>query len=169
MDPLPSSKSSTNLFQVYLRLRPQSGTGTASHAERFLTVEERQDNVAPTHIILNPPNDRRRAVEKFAFTQVFEEDASQLDVFHCTGVAPLVEGVLAPHGGDGTDALLATLGVTGSGKVQRTLYRVHAMIELTLTTWPIDAHNPRIQNPARHDTARSRRHLPVPRCEPPRC
>jgi hypothetical protein len=106
-----------NLFQVFLRLRPPQA-GASQSAERFLAVEPpAQEHSAPTHITLNPPNDRRRAIEKFAFTQVFEEDATQLDVFHCTGVVPLVEGVLAPHGGDGTDALLATLGVTGSGKV----------------------------------------------------
>jgi hypothetical protein len=29
-----------------------------------------------------------------------------------------VEGVLAPHGNEGTDAVVATLGVTGSGKVR---------------------------------------------------
>src|ERR1700761_1199886 len=120
-----SSSASThhkshNLFQVYLRLRPhQSSLAASTAAERFLAVEEPlPDHTAPTHITLNPPNDRRRGIEKFAFTQVFEEDSSPLDVFHCTGVVSLVEGVLAPHGGEGTDALLATLGVTGSGKVR---------------------------------------------------
>ncbi|KAK7729215.1 hypothetical protein SLS63_006346 [Diaporthe eres] len=112
-----TAQKSHNLFQVYLRLRPpQAGAATT---ERFLTVEPPPTDApstAPTHITLSPPNDRRRAVEKFAFTQVFTEDATQLDVFHCTNVVPLVEGVLAPHGGDGTDALLATLGVSGSGK-----------------------------------------------------
>ncbi|KAK1827663.1 kinesin-like motor protein 9 [Podospora conica] len=113
-------QKSHNLFQVYLRLRP-SGQG-ASSGERFLAVEEPEpEQSAPSHITLNPPNDRRRAIERFAFTQVFEEEASQLDVFHCTNVASLVEGVLAPHGGDGTDALLATLGVTGSGKTHTIL------------------------------------------------
>ncbi|KAL2128603.1 hypothetical protein VTI74DRAFT_8941 [Chaetomium olivicolor] len=112
-----STQKTTNLFQVYLRLRPPQ-SGVSAPGERFLTVEEpHDDSTTPTHITLSPPkNDRRRAIEKFAFTQVFEEDASQLDVFHCTGVANLVKGVLAPCGGDGTDALLATLGVTGSGK-----------------------------------------------------
>ncbi|KAK0714764.1 P-loop containing nucleoside triphosphate hydrolase protein [Lasiosphaeris hirsuta] len=107
-----------SLFQVFLRLRPAQGAAS----ERFLAVEEPDaDHTAPKHITLNPPNDRRRAIEKFAFTQVFEEDATQLDVFHCTGVASLVESVLAPHGGEGTDALLATLGVTGSGKTHTIL------------------------------------------------
>lgn len=110
----PPQKS--NLFQVYLRLRPPPAGNSA--AERFLSVEDSPENDAPTHITLNPPNDRRRAIEKFAFTQVFEEDATQLDLFQGTRVLPLVEGVLAPHGGDGTDGLLATLGVTGSGKVR---------------------------------------------------
>ncbi|KAF4812623.1 Kinesin-like motor protein 9 [Colletotrichum tropicale] len=109
-----SNKSAANLFQVYLRLRPPPA-GAAS-SDRFLSVEEPADGSHPTHITLNPPNDRKRSTEKFAFTQVFEEDATQLDVFHSTGIASLVEGVLAPHGGHGTDALIATLGVTGSGK-----------------------------------------------------
>ncbi|PNH45227.1 hypothetical protein VD0004_g2619 [Verticillium dahliae] len=113
MDSSPT-KPPSNLFQVYLRLRPSSAGSTAS--DKFLSVEREDTSEHPTHIILNPPNDRKRSTEKFAFTQVFEEDATQLDVFQCTGVAPLIEGVLAPHGGVGTDALLATLGVTGSGK-----------------------------------------------------
>lgn len=68
----------------------------------------------PTHITLNPPSDsRKRAVEKFAFTKVFEEQAEQIDIFKGTGIVPLVEGVLR----EGRDGLVATLGVTGSGKV----------------------------------------------------
>ncbi|CAK7266526.1 hypothetical protein SEPCBS57363_002133 [Sporothrix epigloea] len=117
MDSFLSASKSNSLFQVYLRLRPPQAGATA--ADRFLDVEPPAADApskVPTHIQLNPPNDRRRAIEKFCFTQVFEEDASQLDVFHCTNIVPLVEGVLAPHGGEGTDALLATLGVTGSGK-----------------------------------------------------
>lgn len=110
---------------MYLRLRPpppppsnNSLYPTLAPPDRFLTVEESEDvRDLPTHITLNPPNDnRRRAVEKFAFTKVFEEDATQLDIFKGTGVLPLVEGVLGAHG-DGRDGLLATLGVTGSGKV----------------------------------------------------
>ncbi|KAF9873628.1 kinesin family protein [Colletotrichum karsti] len=109
-----SNKSSANLFQVYLRLRPPPA-GAAS-SDRFLSLEEPSDGSPSTHITLNPPNDRKRSTEKFAFTKVFEEEATQLDVFHSTGISSLVEGVLAPHGGHGTDALIATLGVTGSGK-----------------------------------------------------
>ncbi|KAI1375730.1 P-loop containing nucleoside triphosphate hydrolase protein [Hypoxylon crocopeplum] len=115
----PPQKAHANLFQVYLRLRPPpAGNPTA---ERFISVEEPAEYDAPTHITLNPPNDRRRAIEKFAFTRIFEEDATQLDLFQGTQVLPLVEGVLAPHGGDGTDGLLATLGVTGSGKTHTML------------------------------------------------
>ncbi|KAF6520302.1 hypothetical protein HZS61_016719 [Fusarium oxysporum f. sp. conglutinans] len=105
-------KASHNLFEVYLRLRPpptRHGDG-----DRILDVEPTEDGSHPKHIILNPPTDRRRAIEKFAFTQVFEEDATQLDVFHCTEIVSFVEGVLAPEGGEGTDAVVATLGVTGS-------------------------------------------------------
>ncbi|MCJ1432433.1 hypothetical protein MMC27_001789 [Xylographa pallens] len=126
MDP-PVKPTSTSLFQVYLRLRPppittvsqpaqQSFYPQLNLAERFLTVEPpEQDSLdgSRTHITLQPPSDsRKRAVEKFAFTKVFEEDTSQLDIFKGTGVIPLVEGVL----GEGRDGLLATLGVTGSGK-----------------------------------------------------
>ncbi len=118
-------KPNSALFQVYLRLRPPPVSNPSypvlTTPERFLTVEVPRDSgedAAPTHITLNPPNDnRRRAVEKFGFTRVFEEDASQLDMFQGTGVIPLVEGVLGANGGDGRDGLLATLGVTGSGKV----------------------------------------------------
>src|ERR1700709_656940 len=115
-------QAKSQLFQVYLRLRPPPTNALyptlSTTNDRFLTVEETTEDELPTHITLNPPNDnRRRAVEKFAFTKVFEENAGQLDVFQGTGVLPLVEGVLGPRGGDGRDGLLATLGVTGSGKV----------------------------------------------------
>lgn len=116
-----TEQSKSQLFQVYLRLRPPPANAlypTLNTNERFLKVEETEETESPTHITLNPPNDnRRRAVEKFAFTRVFEEHANQLDLFQGTGVLPLIEGVLGPHGGDGRDGLLATLGVTGSGKV----------------------------------------------------
>ncbi len=126
MEP-PPKPSSTSLFQVYLRLRPppsplvqltaQSLYPLLPPPERYLTVEppseDSQDGM-PTHITLNPPSDsRKRAVEKFAFTKVFEEQAEQIDIFRGTGVVPLIEGVL----GDARDGLVATLGVTGSGKV----------------------------------------------------
>jgi len=126
MEP-PPKPSPTSLFQVYLRLRPppsplvqltqQSLFPLLPPPERYLTVEpplpEAQDGM-PTHITLNPPSDsRKRAIEKFAFTKVFEEQAEQIDIFRGTGVVPLVEGVL----GEGRDGLVATLGVTGSGKV----------------------------------------------------
>lgn len=121
-----SQRAPHKLFEVYLRLRPQPAGSPAS--ERILTVEpsdSESDNgeegsglIKASHITLNPPTDRRRAIEKFAFTRVFAEQATQLDVFHCTEVVNLVEGVLAPSGGEGTDAMVATLGVTGSGKVR---------------------------------------------------
>ncbi|KAG8410352.1 hypothetical protein J3459_017162 [Metarhizium acridum] len=117
----PPKPSSHNLFEVYLRLRPPP-VG-AAQTDRILNVEAPEDKEKshPSHITLNPPTDRRRAIEKFAFTRVFEDDASQLDVFHCTEIASLAEGVLAPQGGEGTDAVVATLGVTGSGKTHTIL------------------------------------------------
>ncbi|KAK8131134.1 Kinesin-like protein [Apiospora sp. TS-2023a] len=115
----PPQKPGANLFQVYLRLRPTPAS--SANAERFLMVEEPEEDEAPSQVTLNPPNDRRRAIEQFAFTRVFEEDATQLDLFQGTQVLPLLEGVLAPHGGEGTDGLLATLGTTGSGKTHTML------------------------------------------------
>ncbi|KAI9800532.1 MAG: hypothetical protein M1825_004081 [Sarcosagium campestre] len=133
MEP-PSKPNSANLFEVYLRLRPQSPPQPLSGPslypilpppERFLTVEDpdpESSDGMPTHITINPPTDsRRRAVEKFGFTRVFQERASQLDVFEGAGVIPLVEGVLAANGRAGRDALVATLGVTGSGKTHTIL------------------------------------------------
>lgn len=98
----------------------------AQRAERFLTVEPPEcqeytgENPAdapipvPTHITLHPPSDnKKRAVEKFAFTKVFEETSSQLELFQDTQMDSLLSGVLL----EGRDGLVATLGVTGSGKV----------------------------------------------------
>lgn len=115
MDPPP--RPSSSLFDVYLRLRPSNTANV-----RFLTVEE-NDVSHPTHITIKPPtnDNRKRAVERFAFTQVFEEDARQSDLFHGSGVVPMIEGVLGISGHHGRDGLLATLGVTGSGKVR---YRI---------------------------------------------
>ncbi|KAJ5551001.1 hypothetical protein N7461_005699 [Penicillium sp. DV-2018c] len=109
-----------SLFQVYLRLRPPM-TPKHNESDRFLNVEppeaseEETEIVTPTatHVTLQPPNDlRKRAVERFGFTKVFEETASQLDVFHDTGMEPIIRGVLKEN----RDGLVATLGVTGSGK-----------------------------------------------------
>ncbi|PFH61533.1 hypothetical protein XA68_17110 [Ophiocordyceps unilateralis] len=111
------SPPSHNLFEVYLRLRPSP----ASAQGRILSVEDGEGGGPASHITLNPPTDRRRAIEKFAFTRVFDEDASQLDVFRWADIPSLAEGVLAPGGGEGTDAVIATLGVTGSGKTHTIL------------------------------------------------
>ncbi|KAF2147824.1 P-loop containing nucleoside triphosphate hydrolase protein [Myriangium duriaei CBS 260.36] len=108
------SRSNAALFDVYLRLRPSYTPG----AERFLDVEATQEGDYPTHITIKPPaNDhRKRAIEKFEFTKVFQEDAAQLDLFQSTGVPEIIEGVVGKDRGQGRDGLLATLGVTGSGK-----------------------------------------------------
>ncbi|KAF9893106.1 hypothetical protein FE257_012517 [Aspergillus nanangensis] len=103
-----------SLFQVYLRLRPPISQTQNGQSERFMTIEESDlPESTPTHITLNPPNDgRKRGIERFGFTQVFQEAASQLDVFQSTGLDAIVRGVLL----EGRDGLVATLGVTGSGK-----------------------------------------------------
>ena len=108
-------KPSTALFDVYLRLRPSS----AVDRERFLDVEQLEQGYAPTHITIHPPanDNRKRAIEKFAFTRVFEEHAGQRELFESTGALNIVEGVLGAKGREGRDGLVATLGVTGSGKV----------------------------------------------------
>jgi hypothetical protein len=165
----PPQKPQSALFEVYLRLRPPPSAGqlfpmATLSPDRFLTVEEAEHQDLPTHITLNPPNDnRRRAVEKFAFTKVFEEPSTQLDIFQGTGVLPLVEGVLGPNGGEGRDGLLATLGVTGSGKVSY-LIRVRYL-------WKADREVPydfRIQKSTRFDPACSRCTLPIHIDEHPR-
>lgn len=107
--------SSSALFDVFLRLRPS----TAGDRERFLDVETCEGDYAPTHITIHPPADdkRKRAIEKFAFTRVFEEHAGQRELLDEIGAVNLLEGVLGARGREGRDGLLATLGVTGSGKV----------------------------------------------------
>ncbi len=133
MDPPPRPGSaSQSLFQVYLRLRPPLEASTTHYPlqespnERFIIVEPPSSPdvdtstdepvQSSTHITLQPPRDsRKRAVEKFAFTKIFEEDASQLDLLTETGAVGMVRGVLG--GERGCDGLVATLGVTGSGKV----------------------------------------------------
>lgn len=115
---MDQARPSTALFDVYLRLRPSSATDR----ERFLDVEHLSQHPhqhPPTHITIKPPSNdnRKRAIEKFAFTRVFEEHAGQRELFEQTGVVGIVEGVLGQKGREGRDGLLATLGVTGSGKV----------------------------------------------------
>ncbi|EFW20662.1 kinesin family protein [Coccidioides posadasii str. Silveira] len=115
----------TSLFQVYLRLRPPIGQNADLQSQKsdYLIVEPPEEagssddtdgaRLWSKYITVQPPNDsRKRAVEKFAFTKVFEERASQLEVFEETGMVPLIKGVLV----EGRDGLVATLGVSGSGK-----------------------------------------------------
>jgi hypothetical protein len=113
----PPARPSSALFNVFLRLRPSHSANP-----RFLTVEDGA-GTHPTHITIKPPtsDNRKRAIERFAFTRVFEENAQQKALFNSTGVVPMIEGVLGAPGYHGRDGLLATLGVTGSGKVHNTL------------------------------------------------
>lgn len=122
-----SKASQTSLFQVYLRLRPPISQQNNIQPDRCLIVDPPEHNTehaedgqdaplpATTHITLQPPADsKKRAVERFGFTQVFDESASQIDVFQDTGMDDIIRGVLL----EGRDGLIATLGVTGSGKVE---------------------------------------------------
>jgi hypothetical protein len=111
----PPARPSSALFDVFLRLRPSHSANA-----RFLTVED-GDGRHPTHITIKPPTEdkRKRAIERFAFTRVFQENAQQKELFNSTGVVAMIEGVLGAPGHHGRDGLLATLGVTGSGKVHR--------------------------------------------------
>ncbi|KPI35893.1 uncharacterized protein AB675_10490 [Cyphellophora attinorum] len=116
---------STSLFQVYLRLRPPIQVAK-DPTNPWLIVEQpdAKDNPGTdgdegasmpfsTHVTLQPPNEsRKRAIERFGFTKIFREDASQLDVFEEIKVADSVRSVVQ----SGRDGLIATLGVTGSGK-----------------------------------------------------
>ncbi|KAI7153197.1 P-loop containing nucleoside triphosphate hydrolase protein [Hortaea werneckii] len=113
---MEQSRPSAALFDVYLRLRPSA---SAAGKERFLDVEEtRHAHQLPTHITIKPPADdkRKRAIEKFGFTRVFEERCGQRELLENIGILPILEGVLGQPGREGRDGLLATLGVTGSGK-----------------------------------------------------
>jgi len=115
----------TSLFQVFLRLRPPMQQNSIQPStEPWLLVEQptpkpqesEEDTYKshPTHITLQPPNDsRKRAIERFGFTKVFHEEASQLDVFEEISAVENIRNVLK----NGRDGLIATLGVTGSGKV----------------------------------------------------
>ncbi|KAL4781851.1 P-loop containing nucleoside triphosphate hydrolase protein [Aspergillus varians] len=117
-----STNSPSSLFQVYLRLRPPISQHQDSQPERCMTVEEPDAShlinngsspASPTHITLQPPSDvRKRGVERFGFTQVFDESAAQLNVFEDTGLQSIIKGVLIEQ----RDGLVATLGVSGSGK-----------------------------------------------------
>lgn len=119
--------ASTSLFQVYLRLRPPMQASSKESKEPWLLVErpcpteESKEECLTamtshaTHITLQPPNEsRKRAIERFGFTKIFSEDASQLEVFEEIKVADKVKSLLHT----GRDGLIATLGVTGSGKVR---------------------------------------------------
>ncbi|TGZ82499.1 P-loop containing nucleoside triphosphate hydrolase protein [Ascodesmis nigricans] len=112
MDP-PQPPTNSNYFQVFLRLRPPSIHSVSP--TRFLTASPDS-----SHIFVTPPppsssasasgKSYSRPVEKFTFTRIFDEDVGQREVFEET-VMPLVEDVLT-----GRDAMVAAMGVTGSGK-----------------------------------------------------
>ncbi|KAF8437386.1 P-loop containing nucleoside triphosphate hydrolase protein [Kalaharituber pfeilii] len=71
-----------------------------------------------------PTSRSSRTIEKFSFAEIFPEASTQLEVFERT-VLPLlvdlVKGGNGPDGRTGKDGLLATLGITGSGKTHTIL------------------------------------------------
>ena len=138
------------LFDVFLRLRPSDAV-----RERFLDVDRNTSAAAPTHITIKPPVDdkRKRAVERFGFTRVFEEDAGQLELFSGTGAVSMIEGVLGARGREGRDAVLATLGVTGMSRGGWRRMREESVTCIPMLTIPAEPHYPRLQVPARPHTA----------------
>lgn len=125
-----------SLFQVYLRLRPPfQNQMLKEEPEQWLLLEppipaavesdqDESNSSYSTHLTLQPPNDsRKRAIERFGFTKIFPEDASQLDLFQETGTAETISNVLST----GRDGLIATLGVTGSGKVGDECSKTHQL------------------------------------------
>jgi len=104
----------SHLFDVYLRLRPAT-TLTLTTAP-FLSVTPGEPSVycvPPT--LPSQKKKRTKGVEKFRFTHIFDEQTSQRKVFEQT-VLPLLSETVK-----GRDGLLATLGVTGSGKTHTVL------------------------------------------------
>lgn len=148
-------RPSSALFDVFLRLRPSN-----VESERFLDVDRDTASTNPTHITIKPPVDdkRKRAVERFGFTRVFEEDAGQLELFRETGAVSMIEGVLGAKGREGRDALLATLGVTGSGKVHCYAEKGGVIILIPSLT---ESHHLGLKVAARPYTAHSGHPLPA--------
>lgn len=126
MDTSSKMAPQTSLFQVYLRLRPQIDNNPPKvQSDQWLIVEpptpaiqEDENIITPSisrHVTLQPPNDsRKRAIERFSFTKIFHEESTQLNIFEETGAVRTVKSLLT----EGRDGLVATLGVTGSGKVK---------------------------------------------------
>jgi hypothetical protein len=156
MDQSTRMAPQTSLFQVYLRLRPPTESiPLREQSEQWLILEppvpatavEEGPAVPPisTHVTLQPPNDsRKRAVERFNFTKIFKEEATQLDVFEETGVINAVRSLI--H--EGRDGLLATLGVTGSGKVGSSRKRDHRLQAYRI----LESYHPRLSKSAGVDT-----------------
>ncbi|KAI5845402.1 P-loop containing nucleoside triphosphate hydrolase protein [Tricharina praecox] len=104
------------------RERPNTPHSIAS--SRFITA-----GPEGTSILLTPPDRARtRTAEKYSFTRVFSEASPQLEVFRST-VLPLVHDAIR-----GKDGMMATLGVTGSGKTHTILgnSEQRGMIQLSL-------------------------------------
>lgn len=116
-DKTHSPPPSATYFRVFLRLRPASVQSSISPS-RFLhlTADPLNSSEIPRSIHVTPPaTSKTRPLEKFTFQRVFDEHTPQLDIFRET-VLPLIQDAVM-----GKDAMLATLGVTGSGKTHTIL------------------------------------------------
>lgn len=117
-------------FQVYLRLRPPHKQPQTPD-ENFLIVhppsptafsheeeeEGEHESSKITQVTIAPPSHHRsQKIETFSFSEVFDEECGQEDLFAKT-VMPILGGVVK----DGRDGMLATLGVSGSGKTHTIL------------------------------------------------
>lgn len=121
-------KSSSHLFDVYLRLRPATAS-TVGEAP-FLKYTPGEPHIHCIPQASFPQRKRSKGIEKFSFTHIFDESSTQRDVFTEVTVPLLAETV------KGRDGMLATLGVTGSGKTHTILGNTHqrGITQLTLDT-----------------------------------
>src|SRR3954453_7003714 len=156
MDQSTRMAPQTSLFQVYLRLRPPTECiPMREQSEQWLILEPpvqaattEESPAIPsisTHVTLQPPNDsRKRAIERFNFTKIFKENATQLDVFEETGAINAVRSLIQER----RDGLLAPLGVTGSGKVGVFAERDHRLQAYSI----LESHYPRLSKSTGTDT-----------------
>ena len=143
--PGPQSSNTPTYFLVFLRLRPSSAHHPSFTDVRFISPAPAapgpSSSSSSNSIFISPPdrartttgngggNGARGTTDKYTFSKVFAESASQREVFTTTAL-PLVRDAIQL----GRDAMLATLGVTGSGKTHTILGNRHqrGIVQLSL-------------------------------------